>query len=319
MDTKIDFKGLEKAFVDEIGLFRTAKNIQVILLRQTHDYSIFRTEETRELNIVTLPNHANDNTSVMRVAMLASKQKAPENRHYASLVRTLAGDDRLNDAQKSCALKDKLCQQCPRCVLFGAVSTESGRERRANIKHRISYSTAYSIEPYDEISEMMTFNAIDEINQSTGQALGYTENVSPLANFPAVVTLDSVTKHEFIMYLKTVLSCKSYGAETRLKGDVVNHIVGIVSGLEEIVTSLDILLRASVNSEEYLANPLEKTYDILKSFSKYAMFKDQLKILTPQELSELIDDISNLETNKEFASELYAEAESFYNKLINYG
>ena len=319
MDTKIDFKGLEKAFVDEIGLFRTAKNIQVILLRQTHDFSIFRTEETRELNIVTLPNHANDNTSVMRVAMLASKQKAPENRHYANLVRTLAGDDRLNDAQKSCALKDKLCQQCPRCVLFGAVSTESGREGRANIKHRISYSTAYSIEPYDEISEIMTFNAIDEINQSTGQALGYTENVSPLANFPAVVTLNSVTKHEFIMYLKTVLSCKSYGAESRLKGDVVNHIVGIVSGLEEIVTSLDILLGASVNSEEYLANPLEKTYDILKSFSKYSMFKDQLKILTPQELSELIDTISNLETNKKFASELYTEAESFYNKLQNYG
>lgn len=318
MVNSIDFGGLEKAFVDEIGLHRTSKNIQVILLRQTHDYSIFRTEETRELNVVTLPNHVKDDTSVMRVAMLASKQKAPENRHYLRLVRTLMNGDRLNESQEGCALKDNLCQQCPRCVLFGAVSTETGREGRFNIKHRISYSTAYSIEPYDEISELTTFNAVDSVSQSTGQALGYTENVSPLANFPSVVTLNSVTKREFIMYLKTVLSCKSYGAETRVKGDVANHIVGIVGGMEEIVTPLDMLLVASVDRDEYLANPVESTYDVLEDFSEHAVFKDQLTVLAPEKIEELVDAVTNLETGSEFASELYGEAESFAEKLKDY-
>lgn len=318
MAGEIDFKGLEKFFVDEIKLHRTSKNIQLILLRQTHDYSIFRTEETRELNIVTLPNSAEDNTSVMKVAMLASKQKAPENRHYLRLVRTLIGEDELNDEQKECALKDHLCQQCPRCVLFGSVSTASGREGRFNIKHRVSYSTAYSMETYDEISEFTTFNAVDSINQSTGQALGYTENVVPLANFISVVNLNSVTEREFIMYIKTLLSCKSYGAETRVKGDVVNNIVGIVGGLEEIVTPLDVLLSASVDRDEYLSNPIGRTHEILQKFSEYAVFKDQLTLLSSEVVSELVNEVSSYETDSKFASELYKDAKMFAEKLKDY-
>lgn len=318
MAGEIDFKGLEKLFVDEIKLHRTSNNIQLVLLRQTHDYSIFRTEETRELNIVTLPNSAEDNSSVMRVAMLASKQKAPENRHYLRLTRTLTGEDGLNDEQKKCALKDHLCQQCPRCVLFGSVSTTGGREGRFNIKHRVSYSTAYSMETYDELSELTTFNAVDSINQSTGQALGYTENVAPLANFISIVNLNSVTKKEFIMYLKTLLSCKSYGAETRVKGDMINNIVGIVGGLEEIVTPLDVLLSASVDRDEYLSDPINKTYELLEKFSRYAVFKDQLTVLSSKEVSELVDEVSNFETDSEFASELYKEAETFAEKLKDY-
>lgn len=318
MINKIDFGELEDVFVDEIGLHRTSQNIQLILLRQTHDYSIFRTEETRELNIVTLPNSVEDDTSVMRVAMLASKQKAPENRHYLSLVRTLADQDDLSKDQKKCALKDNLCQNCPRCVLFGAVSTEGGRGPRFNIKHRVSYSSAYSIESYEEISEIMTFNAVNTVNQSTEQALGYTENVSPLANFPSIVTLNSVTKNEFIMYLKTLLSCKSYGAETRLKGDMVNQIVGIVGGLEEIVTPIDVLLAASANKDEYLTNPVEKTYEILSEFSEHAVFKKQLKILEPKQVKSIVKNVAAYEADKEFIKDLYGEAEDFANRLKDY-
>ncbi len=318
MANEIDFGELEDVFVEEIGLHRTSQNIQLVLLRQTHDYSIFRTEETRELNIVTLPNSVEDNTSVMRVAMLASKQKAPENRHYLSLVRTLASQDELSKDQKECALKDNLCQNCPRCVLFGSVSTEGGRGARFNIKHRASYSTAYSVESYEEISELMTFNAVDSVNQSTGQALGYTENVSPLANFPSIVTLNSVTKNEFIMYLKTLMSCKSYGAETRLKGDMVNHIVGIVGGLEEVVTPIDILLAASKDKDEYLANPVEKTYEILSEFSEHAVFKNQLKVLEPDQVNSIVENVAAYETDEEFIKDLYGEAEDFADRLKDY-
>lgn len=313
-----DFGELERLFVEEIPLHRTAKTIQILLLRQTHDYSIFRTEETRELNIVTLPNHAEDPTSVMRVAMLASKQKAPENRHYLSLVRTLMGENDLNDDQRQCALKDKLCQQCPRCVLFGAVSTKTDRGSRFNIKHRVSYSTAYSLETYDEISEAMTFNAVNSVNQSTEQALGVSENIVPLANFLSIVTLNSVTKKEFIMYLKAILSLKSYGAETRVKGDMVNNVLGIVGGLEEIITPLDLLLEVSTNTDDFFVNPVEKTYEILSSLADYAVFREYMVLLEPKEIEKLVKYVTEYDTSKEFVTGLYREAESFHEKLSNY-
>lgn len=314
----IDFEKLDSLFEPEIGLYRSSKTIQVLLIRQTHDFSIFRTEETGELNIVTLPHHAEDNKPVVRVAMLASKQKAPESRHYVRLIRTIAGTENLSEDQAKCALKDHLCQKCPRCVLFGSVSTATGRGERFNIKHRVEYSTAYSIEPYEEISEIITFNAVDSINQSTGQALGYTENVSPLATFPSVVTMNSVTEEEFIMFIKALLSCKSYGAQTRVKGDMVNHLVGIVGGLEEIITPLDFVLHAAKEKERYLSDPITSTYDILKKFSEFAMFKNRLVLLDPKEITGLVDEIANMDITKEFGLELYKQAEAFTQKLEKY-
>ena len=48
-----------------IPILRTPKTVQILLIRQTHDYTILRTEETRELNIAITP------TSISN-----SKQKA---------------------------------------------------------------------------------------------------------------------------------------------------------------------------------------------------------------------------------------------------
>ncbi|RLG21297.1 type I-D CRISPR-associated protein Cas7/Csc2 [Methanosarcinales archaeon] len=314
MNESMDFGELEKFFVDDIGLYRTANTIQLLLLRQTHDYTIFRTEETRELNVVTLPSSSTDPSPMIRVAMLASKQKAVESRHFLTLVRTAAGEENLDEEQKKCALKDALCQKCPRCVLFGAVSTERGRGReRWNIKHRVEYSTAYSLEPYDEISELMTFNAVYTVSQSTGQALGYTENISPLANFPTVITLNSVTKEEFVAFLKCVLSCKSYGAETRVKGDVVNHLLGVVGGYEEIITPLEFCLEAT--NEGFLENPVDRTFEIMKKFSEYAMFQDNVVIMRGDEITEKIKEIP---LDRTLALSMYEKAKRFSDKLVEY-
>jgi len=310
----IDLGGLEGLFVDELDLYRTANTIQLLVLRQTHDYTIFRTEETRELNVVTLPRSSEDHTSSLRVAMLASKQKAAESRHFLTVVRTAAGDESLDDEQRKCTLKDALCQKCPRCVLFGAVSTAGGRGERWNIKHRVEYSTAYSIEPYDEISEIMTFNAVDAVSQSTGQALGYTENVSPLANFPSVITLNSITKAEFVAFLKCLLSCKSYGAETRTKGDLVNHLLGVVGGYEEIITSLELCLEASARPE-FLKTPVDTTEKIVKQFSEYAMFQDTLVYVRGDEVMQKIRDVP---LDGELARLLYSDAKRFSEKLAQY-
>jgi len=295
--------GLSSYILDEIPLLRSAKTIQVFVLRQTHDYAIFRTEETRELNTVTLPKNIADMEPVVKVVFLASKQKAPENRNYITLFRSFASDLKveLRNEISRCTLKDNLCRRCPRCVLFGAVSTEKKGGSRWNIKHRIEYSSAYSIETYEDISEMMTFNAVDVRTQSTGQALGYTENIEPIAHFPSIVTLNSVAEEELIWYLKTLLATKSYGAESRVKGDVTNEIVGIAAGYEEIMTPLEFSLELANNG---LTDPVDATYQMLQRYAAIAAFPDRIRILSTEELAQFLDEIRKFNVTKEFVKKM---------------
>ncbi|MDK2464018.1 MAG: type I-D CRISPR-associated protein Cas7/Csc2 [Candidatus Korarchaeota archaeon] len=308
---------------DEVPLYRSAKTVQILLMRETHDYSIFRTEETRELNAVALPMSSADPTETLKVAFLASKQKAPESRAYITLFRTYAGrlGVKLPPEVQRCALKDRLCMQCPRCVLFGAVSTETGRGARWNIKHRIEYSTAYSVEPYEEIMEILTFNAVDPITQSTEQALGSTQNVQPLAHFPSVVTLNSVTEAELIWYLKTLLATKSYGAESRVKGDVVNHVLGVAFGMEEVITSLEYSLEMAATREDWLSgseDPVELTERILRSYSEHAAFPSAVKVMPAEEVRSLVEEVRGFEPNAEFIQGMLRASKSLKEKVEEY-
>ena len=310
---------LEGLFEKRTPLLATAKTIQVLVMRQTHDYTIFRTEETRELNVATLPRSINDPEAVLKVVFLASKQKAPENRMYATLFKTYAEalGVSLDPEVKACRLKDHLCRKCPRCILFGAVVTEAGEgQERWNIKHRIEYSSAYSIEPYEDISELITFNAVDTATQSTGQALGYTENIRPIAHFPSVITLKSVTEEELIWYLKTLMATKSYGAETRVKGDVINTIVGIAGGFEELVTSLEFSLEMA--ARDWASDPVAAAHEILNKYREYAALPEQVRILSPKELDQLIKGVRELKPTKEFIESLRDNALQFAEQARQY-
>jgi CRISPR type I-D-associated protein Csc2 len=234
-----DLGAIDSYFVAQPHPLIGAKTIQLILIREILDYTVLRTEETRELNTVTTPLSYRDNTSIRRVAFLGSKQKAAESRELEALLRTATQEAGMN--AESCYLKDDLCMRCPRCGLFGATNTKSGSER-ANIKHRIEYSTAFSLMPFEDIATTITFNAVNEQDSTTGQALGTRFAVMPATIFPSIVTLKSVTEREFVLAVKTILSCKGYGAETRIGGGVRNSIWGIAAGWEEVITSLELAL-----------------------------------------------------------------------------
>ncbi|MHA1859369.1 MAG: type I-D CRISPR-associated protein Cas7/Csc2 [Candidatus Thorarchaeota archaeon] len=296
-------KELEKIrpyLVDEISPLLDAKVVQILLLRQTHDYTILRTEESRELNTVVVPESIEKMDPTVKVAFLASKQKAPESRMFSRFIRTV-------NPKYSCSLKDKLCMKCPRCVLFGAVATKG---RDYNIKHRIEYSTAFSIERYEDLLESITFNAVSEHNQLTGQALNLTHNVRPLANFPSVVTLTSVTWQELALYLKTLLATKSYGAETRVKGDVRNVVLGIAAGLEEIITSLEYSLEMAAiwDEEEDLAKATE---NILAKYAELAASKRNLVVLSAEEVNALIQEIQDLPVDEGLIGSMEKQAAAF--------
>lgn len=151
-----------------------------------------------------------DRQSVRRVAFLGSKRKAAESRQLECILRSACAAVKLE--AKDCWLKDNLCLECPRCALFGATALSDA----PNIRHRIEYSTAFSLLTFDLLAEEITFNAVDAQTQMTGQALGTRHVVRPASLFPSIITLRSVTGQELILAVKTLLSTGRYGAETRI-------------------------------------------------------------------------------------------------------
>jgi CRISPR type I-D-associated protein Csc2 len=329
---------LKQHTVPEIPLLRTPKTVQILMIRQTHDYTIFRTEETREINVAVTPKSIEDHSQVTRAVFLASKQKAPETREFAATIKdyyqkyhgqtpfTTQYDSLVDQLSKTlkkkdlktlleqeileCEIKDSLCRTCPRCTLFGAVVTERETKiwSRWNIKHRIEYSSAFSLEPYDLVTENMTFNAVTESTQLTGQALGTTENIAPLVNFPSIVSINSPTWEELILVIKNLIKTKSYGAEGRTKGDTVNYITGIVFANEEVLTPLEYLLELSQNS---LQNICETTYQIEKKYTDLAAFKDAIRLLTPQEVEEFTNYASSVQLTAEFVAKTFTDSLRF--------
>ncbi|MCD6398364.1 MAG: type I-D CRISPR-associated protein Cas7/Csc2 [Candidatus Aenigmarchaeota archaeon] len=307
-----------------------AKTIQIFLLREILDYTALRTEETKELNTVATPLSITQKDQVSRVGFMASKQKAVESRELERMLRTAVekqggniGDElgfEKNEKKvkiiKQCYLKDKLCMECPRCVLYGATSLS----KDANIKHRIEYSTAFSLLPWDDIEETITFNAINDKNIMTGQALGSRYVVKPATVFPSIVTLKSVSREELILTIKTLLSAKSYGAETRIGGDVRNHIVGIAAGWEEIITPLEFTLELyDKRNEIEEKNSLEIEQiitTILKNYLKYTANPDKIKILDNDKNS---NEPTKSEENDQSKNELKAIIDEARNQKVDDG
>ena len=78
----------------------------------------------------------------------------------------------------------------------------------------------------------------------------------PASLFPSIVTLKSVTKSELILIVKTLLACKSYGAESRTGGDCRNSIFAVAAGWEEIITPLELTLELYDKKDQLTAESL---------------------------------------------------------------
>jgi CRISPR type I-D-associated protein Csc2 len=281
-----------------------AETIQLILLREILDYTVLRTEETRELNSVNTPlSEADRATTVKRVAFLGSKQKAAESREMEYLLRsatTAAGKDTPSGKNgEGCYLKDNLCLRCPRCGLYGA--TALGQE--ANIKHRIEYSTAFSLLPFDQISEEITFNAVSELDQTTGQALGSRNVVKPASLFPSIVTLKGVTREELVLTVKTILACKSYGAESRISGDCRNTFFGVIAGWEEMITPLELTLELYDQKDGLDSAALKKLLE--QKYKGLAGNPDRLLVLDPTEVDALVQECAKTPLDRAFLDKAY--------------
>jgi CRISPR type I-D-associated protein Csc2 len=282
-------------------LFRK-ETAQIVLIREVQDFTVLRTEETREINTVWTPKSASGEAEIERVAFLASKQKGAESRELEALLRTWHPDA----ARKPCYLKSSLCMACPRCVLFGATDVSAGDGKGANIKHRICYATAFSFLGADALRETHTFNGVDGATQLTGQTLGERQSVKPGALFASIVTLRSATELELILALKTILSCTRYGAETRIGGLVRNHVVGMAVGDEEIVSPLELTLALS----DIPSPTAAQVAPILEKFRSDSSSPHRTHVAPPEELSQLLAAVQAVEPEK-LMKQSYAAAEEF--------
>ena len=323
MSTNNAFAKVQPYLVESPRPIIGAETVQFIVMREILDYTVLRTEETRELNTVHTPLSVDKaDESVRRVAFLATKQKAAESRELEHLLRTATGKEGLKyvrrggdillseEVQKSdeevvCYLKDNLCMQCPRCGLYGGTSTVAGQKERANIKHRIEYSTAFSLLPFDDIGTALTFNAINDRNQTTGQALGQRFAVQPATLFPSVITLKSVTQRELILAVKTLLACKSYGAESRIGGDVRNTIWGMIAGWEEVITSLELMLELADNMETLSPETVKRIIE--EKYKPMAGNPKQIVMLEPTEVDALVKACAETDLEKGFLEKAYQD------------
>ncbi len=287
-----------------------AETIQLLLFREILDYTVLRTEETRELNSVNTPLSESDRATITkRVAFLGSKQKSAESRQMEYMLRSAAAaagkDIPSGKNGDGCYLKDNLCLNCPRCGLYGA----SALSQEANIKHRIEYSTAFSLLPFDKIAEEITFNAVNEIDQKTGQALGSRNVVKPASLFPSIVALKGVTREELILTIKTLLACKSYGAESRIGGDCRNTLFGVVAGWEEIITSMELTLELYDQKDGLdpaaLKGILEKKYKAL------AGNPDRVTVLAPGEVDALEKECAEIPLDRAFLDKAYNDVTDY--------
>lgn len=310
----IIFDKLQNGLIEAPEPLLGAETIQIILAREIHDFTVLRTEPTRELNTVVTPTSITEMSPLLRVIFLASKQKAVESRALRSILKTAKSSLGLPDTD--CYLKANLCMSCPRCVLFGAVKTEKGKQEA--IKHRVGYGSAFSLMPYEDIEAAFTFNAVDERTQRTDQALGTRYTVTPATIFPSIVTLRCATWKELIIILKTLLSTTNYGAENRIGGEIRNHVIGIAAGWEEIITPLELALElyaeyTNIQNKIFTANGIDLE-SILNRYKNEAVFGDKIQILTGKDLEASIISAKLFQINKEFLESLDKDTKNFKEK-----
>jgi len=285
-----------------------AKTIQLLLIREIHDYTVLRTEETRELNTVATPlSIKQDGADIRRVGFLATKQKAAESRQLEYLLRT-ATEEAGVKVGTPCFLKDDLCLECPRCGLFGATNVKAGKGQAPNIKHRIEYSTAFSLLPFEDIESATTFNAINDDKQITGQALGTRYAVVPASIFPSIVTLRSVTERELVLAIKTILACKSYGAESRIGGDVRNTIFGIVAGWEEVLTPLEFTLELFDRKDDISGATMKAIAEVYKPLAGNPA---RVKVFEPEQVEAIVKAAADTTLNKAFLQASYDDIKEY--------
>ncbi|RLI56379.1 MAG: type I-D CRISPR-associated protein Cas7/Csc2 [Candidatus Thorarchaeota archaeon] len=245
--------------------------------------------------------------------ILASKQKAVERRHESQIIR-----DILPDAPE-CYLKDNLCLKCPVCALNGGIKAEKGAGE-ISVKSRVLYQTAFSVLPFEEIVESITFNAVNERTTKTEQALGERELVKPDTYFLSAVTLLAPTLDELKFYLYSMLHTTRYGAETRGMGVIENRLLGLVLSDSEHFSALGLTMdvyAALVEGKDTPALTYQAVLDRIHDGVMSEIADSADRVFSADEVVKIEQALRAAKPTKEWIEKLYHDAQAFREKILN--
>jgi len=308
---KIELIDNEKEwFVDHPQPLSPAKYTTIAILRRTVDYAAFRTEADKYTNSVATPAHSNTSDIIERALILASKQKAVERRHQNKILRDFVTDE-------DCYLKDNLCLKCPVCILNGGIKAVKG-EGEIAIKSRILYQTAFSVLPFENVVESITFNAVNELTTKTEQALGERELVKPDTYFLSVVSILAPTLDELKFYLFSLLQTTRYGAESRGFGILENKLLALILSDNEEFSALGLTMDAYEHLAGDKIKPLQYSniLDVVHDVSLARVTgKGVKKSFSKDEIMEIENALRTSAPTEAWLKGMYKKAEEF-RKLV---
>jgi hypothetical protein len=112
-----------------------------------------------------------------------------------------------------------------------------------------------------------------------------------------------VTREELVLTVKTLLACKSYGAESRTGGDCRNTLFGVAAGWEEIITPLELALELYDKKDNLAPEALKALLET--RYKALAANPDRILVLTPGEVDTLVQECAELPLDRNFLDKTY--------------
>ncbi|KPA14431.1 CRISPR-associated protein Csc2 [Candidatus Magnetomorum sp. HK-1] len=296
-----------------------SRYISVFILRTTQSEAIFRTEGSGEgCNREIVTNI--DGQAIFRAIISKRKQIAVERREGRQLLRkhallfTNKDKESVKDDNVCSMNRNNPCEKCIDCMLYGYAVGTGGAQ-----KSRVMSDDAFSLLPFDLISDKKTFNALyenntmrDPVTGKPSSSIGEDEYIVPGAHFLDIEVLKDVTETELMMVLGNIIRSKRYGAISSRIGSVKNSILGISGSDSELFSTLE-----WINSTDAL---------LQKETSEHPQLESTVVECATQSIAQLIDSqicgnyysltTGELASTIKDIKEVYASPEQLKEKLM---
>ncbi len=238
-------KELKPFLAEEYRNLPSGRYISVLLVRTTQSEAIFRTEGSGEGCSREIVSDFNG-SAVCRAIISKRKQAAVERREGRQRLRQYdllfaQGNETLTDDNVCSLNRNNPCGLCIDCFLYGYAVGGGGAQ-----KSRIITDDAFSLLPFDMISDKKTFNALyenqtmrDPVSGEASTSIGEDEYIVPGTHFLDIEVFKDVTEGEFVYTLGNILRSKRYGAITSRIGSMTNTPVAIVGSDTELFSTLE--------------------------------------------------------------------------------
>ncbi len=269
----INCEGLKPFLAKEYKNLPESRYISVMLLRTTQSEAIFRTEGSGEGCSREIVADA-AGKSVCRSVISKRKQVAVERREGRQQIRKYnllfsSSQKEITDDTVCSMNRNNPCEKCIDCKLYGYAVGSGGAQ-----KSRVISDDAYSLLPFDMITDKKTFNALyetgtmrDPVTNEPSTSINEDEYIIAGTHYLDIEVLKDVTEAELVYVLGNILRSKRYGAVTSRIGSMTNTVLSIIGSDTELFSTLEWVNHTASTLEKDNAEhpqPAEKVADHAK-------------------------------------------------------